>query len=78
MVSTNPAMSRLIVSEVVVIIIKIRSRLGFCILLKNLEIESSKFFVIPDTAIRLITAKEIKIKIKIDNFTFQNGLVVSL
>jgi len=77
-VRTNPAIIKLIVSEVVVMMIKIRSSVGFCMLPKKPEIESSKLLVIRDNATLLTIAKETTRRKITDNFAFQNGLTVSL
>jgi hypothetical protein len=77
-VRTNPAIIKLIVSDVVVIMIKAKSKVGFCMLLKNPVRESSKFLVMPDSAIVLTMIKETMRKKITDSFAFQNGLTVSL
>ncbi|GKS62155.1 hypothetical protein YTPLAS21_16130 [Candidatus Nitrosocosmicus sp.] len=71
-------MIRLIVSEVVVIMIKIKSSVSFCIVSKYAVIELSKLLVIPDNAIVLTITNEIIRKKTSDIFAFQNGLTVSL
>jgi hypothetical protein len=77
-VRTNPAIIKLIVSEVVVMMIKIRSNVGSCRLPKKPAIELSKLLVIPDDATPLTITKEITRRKITDNFVFQKGLTVSL